>query len=451
MTLKTRRLIYLSFIFLYLIITPFILLYTAGYKINFAEKKIIKTGAFILATDPAGSEIKIDGKIQKNSWQGFFSGKRRPLVTPAKIKNLLPGEYSVEISPPGFWPWRKNLSINPGNATFAEHILLFKKSSPNLLIDNDFFDEKFSKTKNQLLLFSTDQTLNLNLNNRKIEIMKFASSSEAEKSEIKLSANGQYLLLKSEIYNTTSGYKIYDLNNFGLASSTMLSWHADDSLKLYGLTDEKLICLNLDNQSTTTLTEKIKPLELLAKKNYFYLLKNQKNKTTLNKYRSDPWKIQKSIELPPSNGYAFINTDNELINILDKNYQVLYLIEPESMEIIAKDFGKVKLTTWLENYLLYANDFEIWLYDKTENKKTLITRISQPITHLIWHPNKNHFFYSTKQTINAIELDERDRRNATQLATVESLSGFYANEKGTTLYFIGQYGETKGVYELSLL
>src|SRR3989344_4788562 len=90
MTLKVRRIISLIFILLFLTIAPAIVLYAAGFKFN------------------------------KNNF----------IVTPAKIKNLLPGEYNLSLELNGYSGWQKKLTIYPGSSTFAEDIYLFKNDLP---------------------------------------------------------------------------------------------------------------------------------------------------------------------------------------------------------------------------------------------------------------------------------------------------------------------------------
>ena len=83
MTLPFRRIVYIAFIIIFLIITPIIILYTAGYRYNFQKHRIQKTGILILKSNPAGASIYLNGELKKEKTQ-------------ARIANLLPDDYNLK-------------------------------------------------------------------------------------------------------------------------------------------------------------------------------------------------------------------------------------------------------------------------------------------------------------------------------------------------------------------
>lgn len=95
MSLRVRRIIYLTFILIFAIATPLIILYTAGYRYNLKKNKIQKTGILILKSRPKEATIYLNEKIQKEK-------------TPARIANLLPEDYFVRVEKENFYPWQKN-------------------------------------------------------------------------------------------------------------------------------------------------------------------------------------------------------------------------------------------------------------------------------------------------------------------------------------------------------
>ena len=94
MTLKQRRVLYTLFILAFLIITPAIILYASGYKIG-NGLKLQKTGIFIIDSKPRGAKIYLNDKLEQDQIKKWLLDKNSFVVTPAKIKNLLPGEYLV--------------------------------------------------------------------------------------------------------------------------------------------------------------------------------------------------------------------------------------------------------------------------------------------------------------------------------------------------------------------
>lgn len=98
---------------LYFILLPIVLSYSLGYKIDFHRFKIYKTGIISLSSTPAGASIYINGRVY-------------PDITPARIEELKPGTYSVEVKREGFYPWQKSLSVIPNMVTRADNIVLFQ-------------------------------------------------------------------------------------------------------------------------------------------------------------------------------------------------------------------------------------------------------------------------------------------------------------------------------------
>ncbi|MDD5496676.1 MAG: PEGA domain-containing protein [Candidatus Omnitrophica bacterium] len=106
---------YIAFYFslaLYLILLPIVLAYSFGYHIDFHKFNIYKTGILSLKSEPSGAFIYINGKLYTD-------------LTPARVEELKPGTYFVEVKREGFYPWQKDLSVIPNMVTRADNIILF--------------------------------------------------------------------------------------------------------------------------------------------------------------------------------------------------------------------------------------------------------------------------------------------------------------------------------------
>ncbi len=115
----TRTFLFLLFVLVFIIVTPVVLAYSQGYRIDWGRKMIVPTGALFLAPRPAPVEISLDGKIRKVSstlFQNVFIG------------NLIPQSYLVRISKSGYHTWQKNLSVSSRLVTEAKNILLIPKN-----------------------------------------------------------------------------------------------------------------------------------------------------------------------------------------------------------------------------------------------------------------------------------------------------------------------------------
>jgi len=106
---------------------------------------------------------------------------------------------------------------------------------------------------------------------------------------------------------------------------------------------------------------------------------------------------------------------------------------------------------WLNDHtLLYATDFEIWLWDSRHQQAKLLTRVSQKISQVFWHPDNNYIIYSTDQGLYSLELDDRDRHQINQLAEVKNLQQTLLSQDGKIIYFYGQIGQQTGLWQLEI-
>ncbi len=118
MTKKTRSLILLGCAAVFFIITPYIVLYSLGYRVDFTHAKIVATGGMYVRALPQGVTIAIDSK---SSTTGLFSSS-------FFVQNLLPGPHSVSITKDGYFDYHKNLPVQGQAVTKLEHVVLFKKN-----------------------------------------------------------------------------------------------------------------------------------------------------------------------------------------------------------------------------------------------------------------------------------------------------------------------------------
>lgn len=115
MRLKNRFLIVGLGILIFLIITPLLVLFARGFKIDFKERRLIKTGTLVVTTEPEKADIFLNDKFHDD--------------TPSSIRFLLPGDYTVRLEKKGYQSWTKRLSIKSQFATWTnadrEFVTLF--------------------------------------------------------------------------------------------------------------------------------------------------------------------------------------------------------------------------------------------------------------------------------------------------------------------------------------
>lgn len=441
MTLKVRRMLSLVFILLFLIISPAIVLYAAGFRLSKDSLAIQRTGMFIIDSKPRGAKIFLNNKIQKDFIGSLFN-KDSLITTPAKIKNLLPGEYELSLKLNGYWGWQKKLTVNPGASTFIEDIYLFKNDLPIQIMPAKIKLMSLSPNKNKILVLSAGQASFLNLAD---EAKKLINNYRLKGDNLAWSPDSQKIVIDNYLYDLSDLSSETDLSKF---KAGLFNYKWGDNYLFF---QDKSAIYRLSNKNfLEKIINNIQFNDYLIKEGYLYLISQAKLATSLKVIDLASKKFVKNINLPASAGYSFINPEHALLNLYDNNQEILYLIDPAAAYYspLTEIINNLKTTFWTnDNNLLYTNDFEIWLFNLATKNRTLITRISKIINGAIMHPSKNYIIYSTSQTINAIELDERQKRNSTELVKSDSINSTVLNPEGNIIYFSGKIGHSEGLYK----
>ncbi len=187
MTLKIRRLIFYGLILVFAIVAPTTILYSAGYSLDWQEKRLVKTGAFYFKSLPKGAKIFMNGELQD--------------TTPALIDRLVPKEYQIKISKDNFFSWSKKLEIKPSLVSEARNILLVPKN-PQL----NLVSQEATSTKDYFL---TPEE-------KRIYLQAFAAATSTLKD--------------------LAGWTVYQNNIYYLQSSNLILYKID----LAGLTKEQI-------------------------------------------------------------------------------------------------------------------------------------------------------------------------------------------------------------------
>ncbi len=447
MNLNQRRILYILFIIAFLIITPLVSLYATGLRIG-GGFRIQKTGILILDTEPRGASIFLNNKQQRRPLASFFDSAQSHISTPTKIKNLLPKEYDVRLELSGYWPWQKKLVVEPGQSTYAEDVVLFKNDIPRLINSGQYAHIALSPDNKYLTARGNDNLTLIELKNENIHTVVSTSTGE-ETINYNWSPDNKYLIANSYLFDLNDRAKDQDLSSIINPKNTKIKWQDNDSL-IYKL-DNSLQSYNINNKKIETVKSELSFDDFLVKDSNLFTVARGEQSSQLSIQNIKDNELNINFDLPKAE-YHFAHQAHNLLNLYDDKHQILYLIDPFSTFKILKDaISNTKESVWINNNsLLFANDFEIWLYDANHQNRTLLTRISEPIKKIIWHPSNNYVIYATSKNINTIELDKRDKFNITRLLEFDDIKGPVLDLNGKTLYFSARIGNQEGVYKLTI-
>lgn len=119
MTIKTRLIILAVCVMLFLVVTPYIVLYSLGYRVDFENLAIMATGGIYVHATPTDATVTVDGAQAQSV--NLFS-------TAVFMQNLLPKNHTVSITKTSYFPYQKTLKVAPNQVTKLENVQLFKTS-----------------------------------------------------------------------------------------------------------------------------------------------------------------------------------------------------------------------------------------------------------------------------------------------------------------------------------
>ncbi len=103
---------WLAVVLLIFTVASYLILIANGYKINWNNFKIQKTGMIFLRSNPKDPEIWVNNELV---------GTR----TPFKHSEILPGKYDVKLVKFGYVDWHYTFNVEPGMVSANEYIRMF--------------------------------------------------------------------------------------------------------------------------------------------------------------------------------------------------------------------------------------------------------------------------------------------------------------------------------------
>jgi len=448
MTHRTRFFLFLFFVLLFCTITPLAILYTAGYQLNLSwplrfNKALQKTGMFVFDTEPSGASVYLDGKEQQSFLNKYFGDKTYE-ITPAKIMRVLPGDYDVKLELDGYWPWEKKLTVNPGQSTHAEDVVLFKKILPAQIIQAKEKNYAVTENKKQLAVLENNILSVVNLVDGTRTDKKIDGISLNQK--IQWSPDNRKILAGNYLFDLDNQSELMNLASLFKANVKNIKWDSTGK-NLYYEKNQKLYRYNFETQKSI-LANKFSCDDYLVENNLL-CVKTTANRTTLFKISLVDQEIAQELELPGS--LYTLKKENGILLLMDQKHSLVYLIDENSGSLVKAEINQAKLVYPAKNgEVLYTNNYEISLFNPQTEENFLLSRISEPVIGIAWHSSDNYFIYATAKNINVLELDNRDRRNLLELAGAEDISNPVFDSEENLLYFWAKIGNEAGIYKLAL-
>jgi len=412
MTKKTRLILLLVCVALFFSLTPFIVLYSMGYRFDFSSMKITATGGIYVRSLPEAENIIIDSKI--NQKPAFFS---RDVF----VQNLLPKQHSVLVQKTGYYSYQKNISVKENQVTKLEDILLIKN---NLAFDvlsktADYFS--FAPDLRNILIENTDKNgLNFNyypiinpnnkktfllaLSNAKVGAIKWAGDSTKALIEIQNPTGAFYYIFDPE-KETQQATPLSYLNN----NSRQISFNPQNSSDIFYIKNNWLYRSGISSGVLkNVIAYLIENNNIIWLSSDGFIYESDVSGKLINKLTTEKAEVayDKNCEIISASGKILLKDNGDLF-ALDTASKTLKKINSP-----AGDF-KLLPSPDAKNFL-YTTQKEIYIYlvgsIAPENKKVLLASQPNDINYSFWL-NNSYIIFSAGGRIIISEIDYRGNIN----------------------------------------
>ena len=409
MTKKTRTILFLICLFLFILIAPSIIFYSQGYRVDINSPaggiKITQTGGLFLKIVPKQVEVFVDGKLKKKT--DFFFGS-------ALIENLLPKKYKIQIKKEGYYPWEKNLEIKEKEVAEVKNIVLIPENPNFGILTKEIKDFWFSPDERKIILFEE---------NEKSWGLKLFDLERNVKS---------HLIDEKDI--SREKVELFDLEFSSDSKEIFLEVGMEEQIKHFILAIDKIPPVLAESEEhlppfENTLTYKAVGQDIYHLNNLGHLFKNKEELTE----KLFPVKLETEYALEIFQDFVFLQES-----------QTLYQFNPDSKSF-EKFFEPIKDLKISPDYkkIVYFSDYEIWILfiketsgqpQRKAGDKLFLIRLSEQIKDCFWF-NSNYLVFNAGGKIKIAEIDDRDRINIVDVAEFENPKIFW-NKNDKKLYVL---------------
>lgn len=408
-----------------MVVAPAVVFYTAGYRWNPKKGAIERNGTLIIDTTPVGAKILLNGQVQDKQ-------------TPVTIKNLAPGTYQIDLSLNGYHSWSKTLQMLPERVTFANGIVLWLDATPNLTFSGSYGISEVSPNEKYLAAVkhdgTTDRIVTIELSTGKETVAESNESSQAVES-FEWSDDSSAVLIS----RVGSEHDLILRRNATKSIQLPTGDYRWENGMLIGALDGERYVYDISNDTAqrTQLTQNVKDVfgnyQIIAPTSTQSLALIERGGDVRFDLPSGNWRFVANY-----NGFVYLRSGDSWL-AFDPSRQSASSIRFHSIS----DFESIKVGGDQELLSRYGGELSM---SKPGQNLELLVRKSDPIVGAYWHESGKYLFYATTHDVIALDLDSRDNRIETVLASFDEITGFSYQKREITI--IGKKGDQQGVWKL---
>ena len=439
----TRRVIAIMLILSFFIISPTIILYTAGYRYDWENKKLLTKGTITIDVLTENVRIFINNEPISYSTTLSLGLQQKPSV---RLTNIAPNKpYTITIKKAGYHTFEHELFVRSNQTSFIKNISLIKKAEPTKLLEKTSQNQQFSFAKHaQHLLYTTQDrkdlsTLHLRSLEDQKDIVLYSTTTtlphttwSPHSQHIGVFFEGTTLLIDAE--------NPVPITQKTLARSTAPAhlWEKTERSPTLYVMNEKGVEQVTEKQTRTMYQYPSSSVWYIDEDSHLWITNEGKHTIITQVQQEETHSLSQ-----PINQIVDINAERIIARTRDG-----LLIEQRKKE------GGVYKAKNLSTQNLYYNDatkewltwneWELWaIYEN--GTTTLLNRMNDPVTHIASLDKYGMLLFVTDDTF---FMFNPGYYITTPLLAVDHIEHVQVNQEKRIIYFVGSVNNAQGVYEL---
>lgn len=449
MTIQIRRLIFYSLIVIFVILAFIVIPYSNGWRFDLQTLSFAKLGGLYIETEPADAQITMD-KLDIQIKPGF-------LKSGILIANLFPKTYHISVTKQGYQSWNKDVAVKPSLVTQIHPIILLpEKWQKEILAKNvkDIFLDS-----NNLVWKDTAGNLKINGLSGQGKIIKgneFISWLNGDRFVLTLDKTTNNYFAVNVSDNTASNINLIFKNLkdqkliFDSSKINKIIAHPSDGNKVILATAKSLYVLDFNRLSLVVIKDgQFNPL---AASNGKVIFADSKNLYSYDLNLKEVSIItQKSVfsaEISPNDQFLAFSSGSKLFLLDQTNPEskIKELAQNPSYFKFSPDSKKIAVISnesWWINIYFIGDDYELYGKKPMSSSAFEIGTLDD-VLPISWLNNSSYILLKYSNSLNLLEIDDKNPPINTQLAET-GVNKYFYNPDSNTVYAL----ENGTLYKLS--
>lgn len=426
MSKSLRLFLFLIFVLAFLISAPIVVLYTAGYRLDLSNGRIVHTAVLNIQSEPRNATVTVDGVASSDR-------------TPAVLETILPGEHVIGLEKMGYLPWETILSFDSREARVMGPIVLFldenpvlRETVPAILVSSHAATNRFAYVTQQSSWLEVWTIQDLGAQKKLLMRLPYTSASNYS---LWWSKDGTYLTLREQ-HGTKQDISVTRVSDGTAIDLPISAQNVDDSWWdlsvesfLYTRVGTTLTRIDVANASSQPLSF---AADLVTSSDGREIaLATSHNRVVVSSQEGETASI---VTYLPLGDYRFVPAPAGLVGIHDlhRNRFILVDVTGGDQPILLNEEARLWKWNPAGDVLLFSSGYDLKYYDRPSHETQTLTRLSTLIEQLDWYPQGNTPIYRAGGSTIALNLSGTTILSQTTLTT-DLLGSFWLDPDGKTL------------------